>query len=99
MLAHEWRELEVLCERVSDLRHRYAAAQRTKNVGLLEGLKDDLVRARRQREMLVHHISACLSSATVAYSQRADEDDNNRPRADETASADNSATNFGFSDR
>jgi hypothetical protein len=65
MLSHEWRELEVLCERISDLRHRYTAAQRTKNVGLLEGLKDDLSHARRQREMLVHHISARLSSVAA----------------------------------
>jgi hypothetical protein len=62
MLASEWRELETLCDRISDLRHRYAAAQRSKNVGLLEGLKDDLVKARRQRDRLVQHISACLSS-------------------------------------
>jgi hypothetical protein len=62
MLASEWRELETLCDRISDLRHRYSAAQRSKNVGLLEGLKDDLTRARRQRERLVQHISACLSS-------------------------------------
>jgi hypothetical protein len=63
MLASEWRELEALCDRISDLRHRYAAAQRSKNVGLLEGLKDDLGNARRNRERLVQHISACLSSA------------------------------------
>jgi hypothetical protein len=29
MLAFEWRELEVLCDRISDLRHHYAAAQRS----------------------------------------------------------------------
>lgn len=65
MLAHEWRELEVLCERISDLRYRYAAAQRTKNAGLVEGLKDDLARARRQRELLVQHISAHLGSTAA----------------------------------
>ena|SRR5579863_6141510 len=99
MLAHEWRELEVLCEQVSDLRHRYTAALRTKNVGLLEGLKDDLVRARRQREMLVHHISASLSSVAAVYSPRAGKDDDNRPRAAEAASADNSLSTFGLPDR
>ena len=62
MLTHEWRELEVLCERISDLRHRYVAAQRTKNVGLIEGLKDDIAKARRQRELLVQYISARLGS-------------------------------------
>ena len=67
MLSHEWRELEVLCERISDLRHRYVAAQRTKNVGLIEGLKDDIARARRQRELLVQHISARLSSASAEH--------------------------------
>ncbi len=65
MLSHEWRELEVLCERISDLRHRYAAAQRTKNSGLVEGLKEDIRRARRQREMLVQHISARLGSVAA----------------------------------
>jgi hypothetical protein len=63
MLSHEWRELEVLCERISDLRHRYVAAQRTKNVGLIEGLKDDISKARRQREFLVQYISARLAAA------------------------------------
>lgn len=67
MLSHEWRELEVLCERISDLRHRYAAAQRTKNVGLLEGLRADIALARRQRELLVQHISARLGSAAADH--------------------------------
>ncbi len=65
MLAHEWRELEVLCERISTLRSRLVAAQKTKNSGLVEGIKDDLMRARRHREMLVHHISARLGSAAA----------------------------------
>ena len=65
MLTHEWRELEVLCERISDLRHRYVSAQRTKNVGLIEGLKDDIAKARRQREFLVQYISARLGSVAA----------------------------------
>lgn len=69
MLAHEWRELEVLCERISDLRYRFAHAQKTKNVGLLDGLKDDIARTRRQRELLVQHISARLGSATAEPSR------------------------------
>ena len=68
MLSHEWRELEELCDRISDLRHRYSAAQRTKNVGLIEGLKNDLARARRQRELLVQHISARLGAAAAERS-------------------------------
>ena len=67
MLTHEWRELEVLCERISDLRHRYVAAQRTKNVGLIEGLKDDIAKARRHREFLVQYISARLGSAAAEH--------------------------------
>jgi hypothetical protein len=67
MLTHEWRELEVLCQRISDLRHRYVAAQRTKNVGLIEGLKDDIAKARRQREFLVQYISARLGSAAADH--------------------------------
>ena len=77
MLTHEWRELEVLCERISDLRHRYVAAQRTKNVGLIEGLKDDIAKARRQREFLVQYISARLGSAAAAP----DEPPTARPQA------------------
>jgi predicted metal-dependent phosphoesterase TrpH len=65
MLEHEWRELETLCERLSDLRHRQAHAERSKNVGLCEGLRQDIARAQRQREQLVRHISARLGSAAV----------------------------------
>lgn len=65
MLNYEWRELEVLCDRISALRHRYARALRSSNVGLIEGLKDELSKAQHQRERLVHHISARLSSAAV----------------------------------
>ncbi|HLY45516.1 MAG TPA: hypothetical protein VKQ73_08045 [Stellaceae bacterium] len=63
MLASEWRELESLCERISGLRHRYVAAQRSKNAGLVEGLKSQLAQAKRQREDLVQHISAHLGAA------------------------------------
>jgi hypothetical protein len=63
MLSHEWRELEMLCERIAELRHRYTAAQKTKNVGLIESLQSDLTLARRHRELLVQHISARLGSA------------------------------------
>jgi len=65
MLTHEWRELETVCKRISDLRHRYAAAQKTQNSGLLEGLKQDLARATRHRELLVYHISARLGSVSA----------------------------------
>ena len=72
MLAHEWRELEVLCERISETRHRLVAAQRTQNSGLVEGLKDDLARARRLRELLVQHISARLSSVAASRPEPSD---------------------------
>lgn len=65
MLSYEWRELETLCNRISDLRQRLASAHRTKNTGLIQGLLDDLALARRQRELLVHHISARLGSAAA----------------------------------
>ncbi|MGE5270805.1 MAG: hypothetical protein ACM3JG_14155 [Thiohalocapsa sp.] len=68
MLEYEWRELERLCERLADLRHREAFAQRSKNVGLLEGLREDIVRTRRQREQLVQHISARLGVVSAAES-------------------------------
>ena len=87
MLSHEWRELEVLCERISDLRHRYVAAQRTKNVGLIEGLKDDIAKARRQREFLVQYISARLGAVAA---------DNEPPQRENAAPA--SAGIYGFRD-
>jgi hypothetical protein len=90
MLSHEWRELEVLCERISDLRHRYVAAQRTKNVGLIEGLKDDIARARRQREFLVQYISARLGAAA------ADQDTPTPPQ--ETVGEADSMEIYGFRD-
>jgi hypothetical protein len=65
MLEYEWRELERLCERLADLRHREAYAQRSKNVGLLEGLKQDITRASRQREQLVRYISARLGAVSA----------------------------------
>jgi hypothetical protein len=68
MLSHEWRELELLCERISDLRHRYVAALKTNNAGLVEGLKADLARTRRMREQVVHHISARLGWAAAEAS-------------------------------
>ena len=62
MLSFEWRELEVLCDRLSDLRHRYAAAHRAKHGGLVDGLKTEIVKLRRQREQLVQHIAARLGA-------------------------------------
>lgn len=65
MLNSEWRELEQLCDRISGLRHRYAAAQRSRNSGLVEGLKVEITGARRQREELVRHISTRLGAAVA----------------------------------
>jgi hypothetical protein len=62
MLAHEWRELEELCERIGALRERLAVACRTGNTGLIEGLGAEMERATRQRERLVRHISTQLGS-------------------------------------
>ncbi len=72
MLSYEWRELEMLCDRISNLRHRYALARRSSNAGLIAGLKDELAKARRQRELLVHHISARLGSAAAEHKHPAD---------------------------
>ena len=67
MLSHEWRELEAVCDRIGDLRHRLTHAQRTKNTGLLQGLKDSLELAQRQREQLVQHISQRLGSVAADH--------------------------------
>ena len=73
MLAHEWHELEALCDRISSLRHRLAAAHNSQNVGLVEGLKLDIARARRQRELLVQHISTRLGTVTARHTRAAPE--------------------------
>jgi hypothetical protein len=65
MLSHEWHELETLCDRINILRHRLTAAHKSQNTGLIEGLKLDITRAKRQRDQLVQHISARLGSVTA----------------------------------
>jgi hypothetical protein len=63
MLSFEWRELEVLCDRLGELRHRQAAAHRAKHGGLADGLKAEITKLRRQREQLVQHIATRLGAA------------------------------------
>ena len=79
MLSHEWHELELLCQRISDLRHRYAAAMRTSNAGLIEGLKIDLARTKRLRDLVIHHISARLGAAAADASHPAPPVDSSDP--------------------
>ncbi len=86
MLEYEWRELETLCNRISDLRHRYSFALRTRNVGLSEGLKEDIARLNRQREDVVRHISARLGSASAERKDPSEATD--RAPADEPSLAD-----------
>ena len=62
MLSHEWQELEDLSERTTEIRNRWEAAQRSRNVGLIEALKKELDAAHRQRDQLLRHISAHLGS-------------------------------------
>ena len=104
MLEYEWRELETLCERISDLRDRHSFALRSRNVGLSEGLNEDIARVKRQREQLVHHISACLGSAAAEGQPSDDAAPDTRPddaastrSAPEAASADSSEGIVGFS--
>ena len=63
MLSFEWRELEALCDRLGELRHRHAAAHRAKHGGLVDGLKAEITKLRRQREQLVQHIAARIGAA------------------------------------
>jgi len=65
MLSYEWRELESLCERVMDLRERYDRAIRSKHMGLVNSIQEELALVQRQRELLVQHISARLGSAAA----------------------------------
>lgn len=58
MLSFEWRELETLLDRLALLHERYAHAQRSHHKGHVDGLKREIARARRQRDLLVQHISA-----------------------------------------
>lgn len=86
MLEYEWRELERLCERLADLRHREAFAQRSKNVGLLEGLKQDITRASRQREQLVRYISARLGTVSAETTAGPDAAERSPPPTPQAAS-------------
>ena len=70
MLAHEWRELERLCERLSDLSVRLSAAEKTGNTGLVEGLNLEMDRVARMRDRLARYISTRLGSV-AADPQRA----------------------------
>jgi hypothetical protein len=74
MLAHEWRELELLYDHIGELRERLAAAHKTGNTGLIEGLDAEIDRAIRRRNRLMRHISTQLGSAAA-----------DRPRAAEGA--------------
>jgi hypothetical protein len=65
MLAYEWRELEMLCERLGEVRARLAVAERTSNSGLIEGLNLEMDRVVRMRDRLVRHISTRLGSAAA----------------------------------
>ena len=67
MLAHEWRELEILRERIAELRERLTAARKTSNTGLIEGLDAELVRIIRQRDRLARHIATRLGSAAADH--------------------------------
>ena len=81
MLSYEWRELEALCERINMLRHRYLRAQRSKNMGLVMGLQGDIAMAKRQRELLVQHISARLGTTAAGHGQAPGHDAASRPPA------------------
>jgi hypothetical protein len=72
MLSSEWRELEVLCDRLSELRHRSAAAHRSKHAGLIDGIKAEIGKLRRQREQLVRHIAVRLGAAAGGRSHPSD---------------------------
>ena len=60
MLSFEWQELETLCDHLSSLYRRYAAAQRSEHARLVEVLKQDVARVQRQREQLIQYISVRL---------------------------------------
>jgi hypothetical protein len=81
MLAHEWHELEMLCERIGALRERLAAACKTGNTGLIDGLNSEIDRTTRQRELLVRHISTRLGSTADDRRDGAGPDARREPRA------------------
>lgn len=62
MLAQDWRELETLSERMTEIRERYSAARRCNNVGLLHTLANQMEAVSRQREHLIRQISRELGS-------------------------------------
>ena len=77
MLSFEWRELETLLNRLHLLHDRHAAAQRSHHTGHADGLKKEIARLRRHRDLLVQHISARFGSVVGEHghpSERADQD-------------------------
>ena len=62
MLAHEGANLEMLCERLSELCVRLSAAEKTGNTGLIEGLTLEMDRLTRMRDRLVRYILTRLGS-------------------------------------
>lgn len=61
MLAFEWHELETLGTRLRTLCHRYAHAQRSEHFRVIDGLKLEVARLERQRDVLLRYITVRLS--------------------------------------
>ena len=81
MLSFEWRELEALLERLHLLHDRHAAAQRSHHTGHADGLKKEIARLRRQRDLLVQHISARFGSVVGEHGHRTQIADQGLPDA------------------
>ena len=81
MLSFEWQELEVLLDRLNLLGDRYAAAQRSHHTGHAAGLKKEIARTRRQRDLLVQHISARFGAVVAERNHRPETADRCSPDA------------------
>jgi hypothetical protein len=69
MLSYEWRELEALCHKITDLRERRGDSRKSRNTGLTASIDEEIAKAQRQRELLVHHISSRLGTVAAAGHQ------------------------------
>ena len=99
MLSFEWRELEVLCDRLGELRHRHAAAHRAKHGGLVDGLKAEIAKLRRQREQLVQHIAARIGAAAGECRYPPETMDRRSPDRQDTESLHRTGANAESSER
>ena len=67
MLSHEWKELEFVSQRLDRLRQQHAVAARDgcADLGVIDGLRRDVMTTQRRHEQLLAHISQALVASVA----------------------------------